>query len=760
MKLNTTLVIDNQELNFTEEGKTRSLNLEPGTYKAIIYENQQVLYTEVVTIDCTNKQYTFIITNNVTAQLNEVIVTSQTTKQKLENTPFSVQVIDLKKEYSKAGDIGTLLNRTTGVKIRTDGNLGATTQVNLGGLQGKAIRIFKDGIPIELFGHGFNIGTIPTNMLERVEVYKGAMPIYLASDALGGGINLVTRNPKQHTIEASYEIGSFNTHRSTVNAFIVGKDPSYYFGVNTAYNYSDNNYKIEAPFIDSSTMQKYTKEVKRFHDKTKSYYGEIYTGIRDKKWADDVRFSFIFSDFYKEIQNDSEMGKVYGEPLSKEKNYGVLLSYKKQLLDNRLKLHYSVNYSHFKTKLIDTASTRYNWDGDIILTNQITGEINRGGSNQHTKYDMFSNRLSVSYDLNDQHIVEFGELFYYQRRKGSDPLGAVSPTHQVDVLTIPAIYQKNITALAIRSKWLNEALESIVGVKYYSGKTEGFTTDKFNFAWSATSANKHWGYLTGIKWSNRNALLKFSYEYATRLPDEMEVFGDGVLIKENLDLLPEKSHNINLETQYAYGNEKNNGTIGATLFYRRVQDAIFLQPDIPYNRYINFHNIAIKGVEFEVNYNRSNRIDFGVNLTYQDIRRINEKEEFKIYEGARVSNIPFLFGNLFFNSHFKQVFSKGDHISLRWNLNYVHRFYLTDIPKNQEPPLFGQATDIISKLVIPNDGRLGQFTHDFGVYYQFAQKKISTSFEVHNIANAKLYDNFNVQKPGRSFHFKIIYKII
>ncbi|WHT40408.1 hypothetical protein QNH98_07475 [Myroides sp. mNGS23_01] len=97
---------------------------------------------------------------------------------------------------------------------------------------------------------------------------------------------------------------------------------------------------------------------------------------------------------------------------------------------------------------------------------------------------------------------------------------------------------------------------------------------------------------------------------------------------------------------------------------------------------------------------------------------------------------------------------------MNWNLNYLHRFYLTDIPKKQEPSLFGKADMVDSKLIIPNDGRLGQFTHDIGVYYHFGHRKINLALELLNVGNVKRYDNFNVQKPGRAVQFKIVYKII
>jgi len=694
-------------------------------------------------------------------ELEEVEVRAASIKKQLTESPFSVQVLDIKKEYNKSGDVSRVLDQAVGVKLRTDGNLGSAVQVNLGGLQGKAVKLFKDGIPLELFGHGFSLGTIPTNMLERVEIYKGAMPVYLAADALGGGINLVTRNPRRNMAELSYELSSFNTHRATANLFFTDPDrPSLYSGFNGSFNYSDNNYTVNAPFYDAATAQQLYRDTKRFHDAARSYYGEVYAGLRDKSWADDIRLTMIYADFYKEIQNDAQMNRVYGEAFSKEKNYTGMLTYRKAFLENRLQVNGTFTYSRFNTRFIDTARVRYNWDGQIVLENMPVGEVNTG-NDQQINYDFFSGRLNAEYRLNADHFLEFSELYYEQRRKGSDPLGATSILEGVDVLSIPASYRKNNVAVALRSTWWNKSFESIFALKQYQYRTEGYTTDKFNAAWTASKSGGRLGYLAGAKWNKGRYLAKLSYEYATRLPDEYEVFGDGRLVKENLDLEPEKSHNLNLNTQYALLKGNQDLMVAVNLFYRRVKDIIFLQLDIPFNRYINYEEAEIKGVELEVNYSPLRWIHGGFNATYQDIRRVNiEEAMYRNLEGSRIPNIPYLFGNAFLSFDMDHVLQKEDQLQLQWDARYTHRFFLRAIPRNQEPPLFGPVEDFQTSLIIPRDGRTGQFSNDLGIYYHFPYRKISLSAECRNIGNVKLYDNFNVQRPGRSFHLKLVYHIL
>jgi outer membrane receptor protein involved in Fe transport len=756
--INVTVYSNEATLGRTNENGILNISLDSGRHMLALKKNGFKILNKTIQVNCATQnhfEFTLESSGKDLINLKEVNIQSGTVKHELDQSPFSVQTIDLSQSYDKGGDVSEILNRASGVKLRSDGSIGAPVQINLGGLQGKAVRLFKDGIPIELFGHGFSLGTIPVNMLERVEIYKGVMPIYLASDALGGGVNLVSRQEFKNFAELSYEAGSFNTHRITANALWRNKARTWYLGTSSSFNYSDNNYTVNVPFPTNPTTY---QDTKRFHDATRTYYAEGYVGIQNRSWVDDLRLTLISSSFYKELQHDAQMDKPYGEAFSKEQNYTSLLNYKKSFLDEKLKVNAIATYSFFKTKFIDTATVRYAWDGQIIARNLRPGEVNLG-NDQRIDYKFFSSRFNASYELSEKHNLDISELYYQQNRTGSDPLGAISALEGIDVLSVPAIYRKDITAVGLRSDWLGKEMESIVAVKYYHFKTQGYTTDNFGMGYGSSSSEQHLGYLGGLRWSRGKYLIKGSYEYATRLPDEYEIFGDGRLTKENMDLKPEKSHNINLNGQYKFGEGESNLTVSGGLFYRKVKDIIFLQLDIPFNRYINYEQSEVKGFELEADYNPVKRFNLGVNLTYQDIRRVDIKEAmFSNLEGSRVPNVPFLFGNFWLNAYFKDVLNAGDRLEFNWNGNYTHRFFLQAIPKSQEPGIFEKVENIQTSLVIPRDGRLGQLANNVGVYYHFAKPKLTLSGECRNVGNVRLYDNFNIQKPGRAFYLKLVYQ--
>jgi outer membrane receptor protein involved in Fe transport len=134
------------------------------------------------------------------------------------------------------------------------------------------------------FGSSFQINNIPINIAERLEVYKGVVPIWLGSDALGGAINIVTGDRFRNYVDASYSFGSFNTHRSVVNAAYTAKS-GFTVRLNAFQNYSDNDYKVTVDAADIYTgAYKANAVVRRFHD---NYHNETVmasVGVVGKKY--------------------------------------------------------------------------------------------------------------------------------------------------------------------------------------------------------------------------------------------------------------------------------------------------------------------------------------------------------------------------------------------------------------------------------------------------------------------------------------------
>ncbi|MEM6319142.1 MAG: carboxypeptidase-like regulatory domain-containing protein [Bacteroidota bacterium] len=124
------------------------------------------------------------------ANLEEVVVTGKSESKKLSENPIQISSIDVVKLQSESADVVSVLDRTSGVRVRQSGGLGSSTTIQLNGLTGLAVRTYYDGIPLELFGGSIQLNNIPVNAIQRVDVYKGVMPVDVGTDALAGGINV------------------------------------------------------------------------------------------------------------------------------------------------------------------------------------------------------------------------------------------------------------------------------------------------------------------------------------------------------------------------------------------------------------------------------------------------------------------------------------------------------------------------------------------------------------------------------------------
>src|SRR5690606_8019422 len=111
---------------------------------------------------------------------------------------------------------------------------------------------FLDGVPLHLAGYPFGLANVPVNLIERIEVYRGVVPMRFGADALGGAVNLVTDEVTAGTRgSASYQLGSFNTHRATVGASHLDDASGLFLGVAGFFDHADNDYTTrDAPMAD------------------------------------------------------------------------------------------------------------------------------------------------------------------------------------------------------------------------------------------------------------------------------------------------------------------------------------------------------------------------------------------------------------------------------------------------------------------------------------------------------------------------------
>jgi outer membrane receptor protein involved in Fe transport len=109
-------------------------------------------------------------------------------------------------------DLAALLAEVPGVNVVRTGSLGKLTTITLRGSNPDQVRIYVDGVPINIAaGGGVDVSTLPIGDVERVEVYRGSAPLEFGESALGGIIAITTRTPGVVRASARTGAGSFGT---------------------------------------------------------------------------------------------------------------------------------------------------------------------------------------------------------------------------------------------------------------------------------------------------------------------------------------------------------------------------------------------------------------------------------------------------------------------------------------------------------------------------------------------------------------------
>lgn len=689
------------------------------------------------------KSVDFVLQENAVG-LKDVEVYAKSKSQKLRESSFAVNALDVKPIVNSLNNLNELVNRASGIKVRHEGGVGSDFDLSINGMSGNSVRYFIDGVPLETKGSEVSLANLPVNIIDHIEMYKGVVPSYLGSDALGGAINIVTKKEKKNYLDVSYGIGSFHTHKADMNAQIVFPKSGIIVRPTVGVNYSKNDYMMKGVEVWDESVRKYVpSNRKRFHDDYFSLLAQVEVGVTGKPWADDFFVTASYSKVNKELQTGSIQTKVYGMAERNGDAYNVSAQYrKKDFILKGLQMQSILSHTWDHSLTVDTAYRVYDWNGDYIESsrNEITG---RERSLRHYKRPTTMFRSNWDYRINQHHSVNFN---YLVNRTGNDRYD------DVDDSFVPSndIVCKHIIGLSYHQQFLQNKIENTFFVKDYVNHLNIRQTDLYWQTGSdevmGSNTNNYWGYGVGtrVKFIEPVA-LKVSFEHSVRLPLARELLGNGSTIYANTALNPERSDNVNVG---AFGTW--HPATGHSLYYevngfmRFVDD--YIQAVVAEKegmmQYENVPAVHIKGVEGEVRYSWKRNLQCMANVSWQDARDQRKyKDDGKLSATYlnRVPNRPWLFGAAEANYTFYDVLLKNSSLRLGASYQWVHWYFLTW-------EAYGAKE---SKAQIP-----AQHVINADMTYSLENGKYNISVSCDNIFDRLVYDHYKLQKPGRSFFLK------
>lgn len=696
--------------------------------------------------------------------LSEVHISAKSNKKKLETEGFAVSVIDVQKIAVQSIDLNELLDNSVGVKVRQDGGLGSRVNYNINGMSGNAIKVFIDGIPASNFGSSFSLTSIPPALIDRIEVYKGVVPASLSDDALGGAINVIMKEKHKNALATSMSAGSFGTYQWNMTGSARLKNGLTFDG-SGFYNYSKNDYKVwgkDIEFVDwtGAITPSNGKKVKRFHDAYKSGGGRLRAGFTDVSWADQFFIGGVFSKDYKEMQHGITMRNVYGDRHSRRKSAVATLSYiKRDLFTKGLDVKLDASHSYLRRQVIDTVGIMYSWGGPILDKDGNYVKYSSGaevGSEKTTAINRdYSNmvKTNISYTILDDHRLSVNYLFNDFKRRTSD---AMQPA-ALRALANTRDLQKNILSASYEAQFFNKKLLTNIFYKHYFQTVTLKEPVKSGTQYIVNETKKNMnkgGYGITASYAILPELyITGSAEKALRLPNENEMFGNIAdnLLPPSPELKPEESDNYNIGLNYTFTFAKDHTINAISTFFIRdtkgmIREAI-QTGSFTYSKYENLDNVLSRGVDVELNYLYSDKLNFRFNLSKFDVL-FNTKYDSNghpyNYYKEQIRNEPSFKFNSSITYFHKNLLLKGSKASITYGINYVKEFYRN-----------WKNVGDRNLAIIPT-----QYPMYLSLNYTFPQDKLVFGFDIKNIFDKQIYDNYGLQKPGRGFYAKLTYFIL
>ena len=209
--------------------------------------------------------------------LDQVVVTSSKSEIKRRESPALVSVIT-GKIFDRVGacSLADGLNFQPGVRVENDCQNCGFTQVRINGLDGHYSQILMNSRPVFSALTGvYGLEQIPANMIDHVEVMRGGGSALFGSSAIGGTINIITKDPMVNSARISHTLSSIGLsgaldNTTTVNASVVtdnNKAGIFIFGQSRyrdGYDHDDDGF-TEVAQLKSQTVGARAFQIGRAH---------------------------------------------------------------------------------------------------------------------------------------------------------------------------------------------------------------------------------------------------------------------------------------------------------------------------------------------------------------------------------------------------------------------------------------------------------------------------------------------------------------
>ena len=509
--------------------------------------------------------------------LNEVVVSGQMQARSIRNSPVKVEVFkaDFLNDFSQgSGNLMENISMINGIQENVACGVCYTNEISINGLEGAYTSLLINGIPIYgKLATVYGLNSIPTDMMEKVEVVRGPGSTLYGSEAMAGGINIITPHAEANSINLNSSLSQFGEWKGNLITQYKGKNWKHFSGFHwdKANQFVDQNEDLFSDVVlrDRFSIFNFSEnEEKQLSIGGKYYFEDRRNGVLE----------YVKDRKYKQLRGSEE---VYGE----------------SIYTHRWELFGSKNFGNSPFRLQFSASQH--WQDSFYGDTFYQAEQHQAFSNfiyeskwgNHNVLSGFSQRISY-YDDNSAATENF---------TGNQP----------DLQIIPGIF--------VQDEWkISEEWKALSGVRLDYYNRHGFIfSPRLNIQYQLS------------EWTN----FRFNSGTGFRIvnlftEDHAFVSGQRELqIEENLN--PERSFNVGLGFQHVYTIGNQQGSLELDGFYTYFTNKIIPDYDTPgFIIYENSEAYAYtRGLSANINHQVGANLYVNLGVQWQNARLAEANED-------------------------------------------------------------------------------------------------------------------------------------
>jgi len=507
--------------------------------------------------------------------LDEVVVSGTMKEVTRMNSPIPIEVYTpVFFRRNPTPNLFTALENVNGVRPQLNCNVCNTGDIHINGMEGPYTMVMIDGMPIvSALSTVYGLMGIPNSMVQRIEVVKGPASTLYGSEAVGGLINVITKNPET---ASRFSLDFNTTHYGDFNLDLGTKiqtgKASGLFSANVFH--FDNIFDINGDNFTDITLQKRFSLFNKWNFKRKEnrLASIALRYVWEDRWGGELQWTPAFRG------GDS----IYGESIL-TKRIELIGNYQLPVKE-KLTLAYSYNL-HDQNSVYGTT---------FYLAKQQIGFTQLTWDKSFSGHDVLAG-VAFRYTFYDDNTPVTAD---------GENLNINKPSH----IYLPGVFVQDEITLTKKQKLL-------AGLRYdYNSEHGNILTPRLNYKWTMDDNNTfRLGFGNGFRVAN-----VFSEDHAA-LTGAREVVIAA-------DLKPEKSYNFNINHTTRlfpkFGFVTLDGSIFYTYFTNRIVADLF--SDVNKVIYDNLNgNSVSKGVTLNTEFNFTNGLKVMAGGTWMDVS-INE----------------------------------------------------------------------------------------------------------------------------------------